>query len=110
MRLHASVTAVLAAFFLAVLGPTVAWGCAGDCDGDCQVTVDEVLTLVNDALAPPPGGPNCGAGDANTDGPENPLVHWSRIGILAGAPSDPALATRTPRSSSSAWSRPRLRS
>jgi hypothetical protein len=39
----------------------------GDCNGDTQVTVDEILTMVNIAL----GGENvsaCSAGDANGDG------------------------------------------
>jgi hypothetical protein len=41
--------------------------CRGDCDGNGQVTVDEILTMVNIAL----GNASlldCGAADANHDG------------------------------------------
>ena len=41
--------------------------CAGDCSGDGQVTVDEILTLVNIALGNTPVT-TCEAGDANHDG------------------------------------------
>jgi len=40
--------------------------CRGDCDGDSQVTVDEIVKLVNLGLN---GGTSiCAAGDANLDG------------------------------------------
>jgi len=41
--------------------------CAGDCGGTFSVTVDEILTVVNIALATPPL-PRCATGDANDDG------------------------------------------
>jgi len=42
-------------------------GCVGDCRGDHQVTVDEILTLVNIALGNAAVA-GCRAGDANHDG------------------------------------------
>lgn len=47
--------------------PTAAQPCAGDCDGDGEVTIDQVLTLVNIALG---GGAtsSCEAGDVDGDG------------------------------------------
>jgi len=54
-----------AAYVFVLLTPTPS--CAGDCNGDGQVTVDEILTMVNIAL----GNANistCLAGDANHDG------------------------------------------
>jgi len=48
--------------------PTVtALPCVGDCDGNGQVTVDEILTMVNIALGSTPVTA-CDAGDANHDG------------------------------------------
>ncbi len=41
--------------------------CVGDCDGSGQVTVDEILTMVNIALGNTPAM-DCLAGDANFDG------------------------------------------
>lgn len=43
-----------------------ALACVGDCSGDGQVTVDEILTLVNVALDATPLA-DCPAGDANDD-------------------------------------------
>ena len=40
--------------------------CVGDCKGDGEVTIDELLTMVNLALSE--GVSGCAAGDANTDG------------------------------------------
>lgn len=40
--------------------------CAGDCDGDGIVTVDEIVTAVNIALGAQPGA-SCGAADVNGD-------------------------------------------
>ncbi|MFI5398487.1 MAG: hypothetical protein ACHQ9S_23390 [Candidatus Binatia bacterium] len=40
--------------------------CTGDCNGDGQVTVDEILTMVNIALGNAPLA-DCEAGDANSD-------------------------------------------
>jgi hypothetical protein len=42
--------------------------CVGDCNSDSQVTVDEILTMVNIALGTIPLTPACPAGDANNDG------------------------------------------
>jgi hypothetical protein len=52
---------------LAATPTPVANQCSGDCDGDRQVTVDEILTMVNIALG---NGSNaeCKPGDANRDG------------------------------------------
>ncbi len=46
---------------------TLQLACVGDCNGDGQVTVDEILTMVNIALG---NGDvmGCSAGDANSDG------------------------------------------
>jgi len=41
--------------------------CTGDCNGDGQVTIAELITLVNLALGTP-GGTPCDAGDVNGDG------------------------------------------
>jgi hypothetical protein len=42
--------------------------CAGDCDGDGTVTVDEVLTCVDIGIAELPLGPPCPACDVNGNG------------------------------------------
>ena len=47
--------------------PTPILTCAGDCNGSGQVTVDEILTMVNIALGSAVLS-NCSAGDANHDG------------------------------------------
>ena len=39
---------------------------------------------------------------AYTTGPENQLVHWSRMGCLTGAPGDPARAPRIPNAEDAA--------
>jgi hypothetical protein len=49
------------------LGSLEAPICAGDCDGSGDVTVDEIITLVNIALGNAPVT-TCEAGDANHDG------------------------------------------
>lgn len=41
--------------------------CVGDCGGDGDVTVDEIITMVNIALGAQPTS-NCAVGDANRDG------------------------------------------
>lgn len=46
--------------------PVVASPCVGDCNGDLQVTIDELISLVNMALEPPVSV--CEAGDVNHDG------------------------------------------
>ncbi|HYD49594.1 MAG TPA: hypothetical protein VEB21_14660, partial [Terriglobales bacterium] len=40
--------------------------CGGDCNNDCEVTIDEVMTMVHAALTGGVGG--CGNGDSNQDG------------------------------------------
>jgi hypothetical protein len=45
----------------------VGGGCAGDCDSDGSVTVDELVTMVNIALEQLPPS-RCSNGDANNDG------------------------------------------
>jgi hypothetical protein len=47
--------------------PTVAPPCVGDCGGDGQVTVDELVTMVNIALGNVSVS-TCAAGDASADG------------------------------------------
>lgn len=47
--------------------PTISVRCAGDCDGNGQVTVSEILTLVDIALGNLPVSA-CLAGDRNNDG------------------------------------------
>jgi hypothetical protein len=47
--------------------PSATASCAGDCDASGEVTVDEVLTLVNIALGNTPVS-SCIAGDRNQDG------------------------------------------
>ncbi len=42
-------------------------GCVGDCNGNREVTVDELITMVNIALGIQPVS-NCRVGDANGDG------------------------------------------
>ena len=44
-----------------------AFECVGDCNGDGQVTVNELIVMVNIALGNAPLS-QCTAGDANTDG------------------------------------------
>ncbi|HYD49192.1 MAG TPA: SO2930 family diheme c-type cytochrome [Terriglobales bacterium] len=59
--------AVLAGVVLACPVPAaLAAACGGDCDRNCSVTVDEVLTMVNVALGQSPVF-ECGAGDADAD-------------------------------------------
>ena len=47
--------------------PVVSSACVGDCNGDLQVTVDEILSMVNIALGNTSVSA-CEAGDANHDG------------------------------------------
>lgn len=47
--------------------PATARACVGDCNGDAEVTIDELVTMVNIALATQPVT-GCSAGDANGDG------------------------------------------
>jgi hypothetical protein len=42
-------------------------GCVGDCNNDFQVTVDEIVTMVNIALGSAPVG-NCPSGDSDGSG------------------------------------------
>jgi len=58
---------VAASFFTVIAGRAAAQPfCAGDCSGDGQVTVDEILTMVNVALGSADVN-SCMAGDANND-------------------------------------------
>ena len=52
---------------LAATSPVAAQVCGGDCDLSCEVTVDEILTLVNGALGQAPVDA-CDSGDTNIDG------------------------------------------
>src|SRR5690349_13744453 len=58
-------TAALA-LLLAMAAPAARAQCVGDCNGDNEVTVDEIITMVNLALLG--GVEGCVAGDSNTDG------------------------------------------
>jgi cysteine-rich repeat protein len=67
----------------AVPSPAV---CIGDCGGDNEVTIDELLTLVNIALGSAPAG-NCPPGDANADGEVTVDEVISAVNLaLAGCP------------------------
>lgn len=57
----------LAAGVSLVAKPSAAPICTGDCSGDGEVTVNEIITMVNIALGSAELGA-CGAGDANADG------------------------------------------
>lgn len=62
-----SAAAALGAFAcVAMMGATSASACSGDCNLDSAVTVDEIVSLVNLALAA--GTDGCAAGDVNGDG------------------------------------------
>ncbi len=63
-----TVTATSTASPTASISPTVAAAkCVGDCHGDGEVTVDELLSMVNIALGSAPVS-GCLAGDGNGDG------------------------------------------
>jgi hypothetical protein len=53
--------------FLTVAGVEGGGGCVGDCNTDVQVTVDELVTMVNIALGNS-GIAQCPAGDSSGDG------------------------------------------
>lgn len=55
----------LAFWFLFAPPPTA--GCTGDCNNDAEVTIDEIVTMVNIALGAA-DVTTCATGDANTDG------------------------------------------
>jgi len=55
------------AITLALALPAAAQVCGGDCDQNCAVTVDEILTMVNGALGQVPVA-SCNSGDTNIDG------------------------------------------
>ncbi len=48
------------------VAPACLMPCAGDCNGNCEVTIDELITMVNVALETFPVT-RCVAGDANND-------------------------------------------
>ncbi len=59
-------TALAAVLAIAAASPASAQTCGGDCDGSSDVTVDEIVTMVNLALTG--GADGCLAGDTNSDG------------------------------------------
>jgi cysteine-rich repeat protein len=61
------VCAPLFAALMLAAAPSASAQCAGDCNGDGQVTVDELLTMVNIALGNAPVD-GCLPGDPNADG------------------------------------------
>ena len=60
---------------------------ANQCKG-CHKAFDDVMAPIG------PTARNLNKDYAYVDGPANQLVRWAELGILAGAPSDPALAPR----------------
>jgi hypothetical protein len=78
---------------LAMAQPNVS-ACAGDCNNDGQVTVDEIITLVNVALGNTPVA-DCQAGDTNHDSQVTVDEILTAVNsALSGCP--PAVATATP--------------
>lgn len=87
----------LVALICSFLAPQQAAACRADCNFDCQVTVDEILKLVNGGLGELPVS-ECAAGDANLDrsftieeivsGVNNALAG------CGGPPCEPAAETR----------------
>ena len=67
MRRIWSVLVAFLGFGLIAAGPARGQMCGGDCNLDCQVTVDEVLAMISSALGDPPGV-RCAPGDADHDG------------------------------------------
>lgn len=70
--------------------------CVGDCDGDHVVTINELIAVVNIALAAA-NVSTCDAGDADTDGAITigeiiQAVNWA----LHGCPFPPARAAASP--------------
>lgn len=65
MRVNNRLVARALLVIIATVTGRVGAQCVGDCVGDAQVTIDELLTMVNIALGYPG---NCPAGDANHDG------------------------------------------
>jgi hypothetical protein len=55
------------AIWLIVRPATTAAACVGDCDGGNQVSIDEIITMVNIALGALPAS-SCSAGDADASG------------------------------------------
>lgn len=63
--------------------------CVGDCDGGGTVTVDELLTMVSEALGSVAAA-TCPAGDANDDGSLTVDEIITAVGhSLSGCPADP---------------------
>jgi predicted acyl esterase len=67
MRSSLVVTATLAVCLAMSPPPANAQMCGGDCNLDCNVRVDEILTMIADALAADTE-PTCVPGDGNQDG------------------------------------------
>ncbi|MFI5397852.1 MAG: hypothetical protein ACHQ9S_20130 [Candidatus Binatia bacterium] len=71
-------------------------GCAGDCNDDGQVTVDEIITLANIALGNTPVA-DCHAGDLNHDGQVTVDEILTAVNnALSGCPPTVATPTQTP--------------
>src|SRR6185369_17864901 len=89
------VVSVLSAAVLLTLAPVSARAaCPGDCDGDGRVTIAELVTLVNMALATA-GTDRCPNGDLDGDGAISIDELVSAVGAsLRGCPSTPT-ATST---------------
>ncbi len=59
---------LLCMVFISIAAGVEAPRCVGECDNNGQVTIDEILRLVNIALGFDPSGTDCSAADANGDG------------------------------------------
>jgi hypothetical protein len=79
---------------LGTLPPSVRATCTGDCSGDSEVTVDEIITMVNIALDTAPVA-NCLPGDSNGDGEITVDEIVAAVTIsLSSCPVGTALGTR----------------
>ena len=84
---------------VAVAGSAAA-ACPGDCDGSADVTVDEIVTLINIALGNRTVD-ECAAGDGDADGRVTvDEIIRSVVASLDGCP--PAVATPTPAATATA--------
>jgi hypothetical protein len=93
-RLKAA-TMALAIPFVAAWNQTQAFGqCCGDCDGDGQATVDEIVTVVNRALSGCVDDEVCGAGTGRLPATGQTTYH-GLPGVCWGGRKEP-LVCRVP--------------
>ncbi|GIV04382.1 MAG: hypothetical protein KatS3mg015_3212 [Fimbriimonadales bacterium] len=67
MTRKATWISLLALWAVSIGSPGTACACVGDCNGDAEVTIDELVSMVNIALGTQPTTA-CTAGDASGDG------------------------------------------